>query len=251
MDKYNTCAECNKEFGGRKKKYCSKECSDEVRRRRKREQFRVENGLYEKYGNKSVCLTCGNKIEGRNLRAVYCSSNCSSTHYDRKNGHKPIEEHLKELRRQTKINQDIKETERQKRVTKNTRVGSCKICGGGFTTLQPSQVTCSAHCSKRWSNRKKDNRINHTNLVDDDISLDKLFIRDEGLCYLCNEKCDANDTVEMDGYIQVGPSYPSIDHVEPLSKGGKHAWNNIKLAHHYCNALKGASDAKIKTGTLA
>jgi 5-methylcytosine-specific restriction endonuclease McrA len=32
--------------------------------------------------------------------------------------------------------------------------------------------------------------------------------------------------------------YPSIDHIVPLAKGGNHTWNNVQLAHHYCNTLK-------------
>ena len=27
-------------------------------------------------------------------------------------------------------------------------------------------------------------------------------------------------------------------HVIPISKGGMHSWDNVKLAHHYCNTLK-------------
>ena len=32
---------------------------------------------------------------------------------------------------------------------------------------------------------------------------------------------------------------PSIDHVIPLSKGGQHCADNVKLAHTLCNNLKG------------
>ena len=42
-------------------------------------------------------------------------------------------------------------------------------------------------------------------------------------------------------YFIVGKKYPSIDHVIPLSKGGTHSWDNVKLAHFSCNSAKGAS----------
>ena len=266
MSKYNTCVVCNKEFGGRKKKYCSKDCSDEVRRRRNRERFRLENGLYEKYGNKRICLMCGNKIEGRNLRAVYCSSNCSSTHYDRNNGHKPIEEHLSivgeqkqqrlealglEKSRRALLNsirsivaKEIKIQKEQEKIEALTR--ECEECGEVFYNPHPLNKTCSSRCSKRRSNRMmklyESKRINERNLVDKDISLKRLYKRDKGVCYLCNSACDPKDiSITDEGYYIVGPTYPSVDHVEPLSKGGKHAWNNVKLAHHYCNTLKGDS----------
>lgn len=32
-----------------------------------------------------------------------------------------------------------------------------------------------------------------------------------------------------------GPRYPSIDHVEPRSKGGSLAGHNKRLAHRVCN----------------
>ena len=76
-------------------------------------------------------------------------------------------------------------------------------------------------------------------MVDRDITLDKLFKRDKGLCYLCNEPCDREDfIVTEEGHYIVGPSYPSTDHVVAIANNGMHAWNNIKLAHHRCNTLK-------------
>lgn len=36
--------------------------------------------------------------------------------------------------------------------------------------------------------------------------------------------------------------YPSVDHVIPLSKGGTHTWDNVKLAHKRCNSKKGNKD---------
>jgi 5-methylcytosine-specific restriction endonuclease McrA len=32
--------------------------------------------------------------------------------------------------------------------------------------------------------------------------------------------------------------YGSIDHVLPVSKGGTHTWNNVRLAHRGCNMAK-------------
>lgn len=38
-----------------------------------------------------------------------------------------------------------------------------------------------------------------------------------------------------------GPDYPTIDHVIPLSKGGSHTWDNVKVACGECNCVvKGA-----------
>ena len=76
-------------------------------------------------------------------------------------------------------------------------------------------------------------------LVDSDITLFKLYKRDNGFCYLCGKVCDWNDKEVRANVIICGNQYPSIDHIVPLSKGGLHSWNNVKLAHRICNSLKG------------
>ena len=48
----HTCSECNKEFTGRKKKYCSTECSEEVRRRKNKERWRKANPGWNNGTNK-------------------------------------------------------------------------------------------------------------------------------------------------------------------------------------------------------
>ena len=40
-------------------------------------------------------------------------------------------------------------------------------------------------------------------------------------------------------------NYPSIDHTVPVSKGGTHTWDNVQLAHFYCNRVKGNNIKKI------
>ncbi|MDT2396282.1 HNH endonuclease [Enterococcus avium] len=35
-----------------------------------------------------------------------------------------------------------------------------------------------------------------------------------------------------------------MDHVIPISKGGTHSWDNVRLAHRHCNAIK--RDALLK-----
>lgn len=52
--------------------------------------------------------------------------------------------------------------------------------------------------------------------------------------------------LERDGYIchicgqAVSPENVSFDHVIPISKGGSHSDNNIRIAHLSCNIRKGA-----------
>ena len=115
---------------------------------------------------------------------------------------------------------------------------SCPICNEILT--HPQQTRCP-RCRKAERNARKDKRIRHISSVtiDKDISLRALSIRDKGVCWLCNQIVDWNDAYTNDNNAFIaGDKYPSIDHVVPLAKGGKHSWNNVRLAHRTCNSKK-------------
>ena len=115
--------------------------------------------------------------------------------------------------------------------------GECVVCGKTFETYNPRQKTCSKTCGRRYANARKQNRIPKEQIIDSDITLEALYRRDSGVCYLCGKQCDWNDKDEN----KVGPNYPSIDHLIPVARGGLHSWSNVRLAHFKCNADK--SDA--------
>ena len=113
----------------------------------------------------------------------------------------------------------------------------CPYCGvyhaGG------KSVYCSDRCKKKSLNRRLDKRVRRIYRRDSDITLKKLYDRDGGICWLCGKECDYDDYyITEEGYFVTGANYPSVDHVYPLSKGGLHSWDNVKLAHHLCNTLK-------------
>ena len=59
--------------------------------------------------------------------------------------------------------------------------------------------------------------------------------RDGNRCYICG--------VEVDLTLRwPDPGAPSRDHVIPLSKGGSHTLDNVKLAHLACNWAKGTKE---------
>lgn len=117
----------------------------------------------------------------------------------------------------------------------------CKNCGKEYsigTTGYNSEQYCSKKCMKRWAMRiKNDRRVRRmkTRRHDNDITLEMLFKKDNGVCYLCGALCDWS-AVDVEGNAL--NEYPSIDHVRPLSKGGTHTWDNVKLAHRGCNTAK-------------
>ena len=129
-------------------------------------------------------------------------------------------------------------------LTKRLAIHVCKNCGKEFcqmVTGYNSQLYCSEACQKRWFCRKaneKRYRKLMTRRHDTDITLDKLFKRDKGICYLCGRNCDWTDGEQKNGTFIAGDNYPSVDHVIPVSKGGTHTWDNIRLACRRCNFMK-------------
>ena len=116
-------------------------------------------------------------------------------------------------------------------------VKTCIYCGAAFVN-RPGQC-CSDVCSKKRANQLHDKRLRNIYKRDRSISLQKLYTLQNGVCWICGEKCDFDDcSVDKNGNFIVGKRYPSIDHIYPLSKGGSHSWDNVALAHHYCNTLK-------------
>lgn len=123
------------------------------------------------------------------------------------------------------------------------KVINCSECSKTFTTNHLGNKYCSNVCRKKHLNRAKELRrrvlLRSKKEMDKDISLERLVIRDENICYLCGDLCDSNDyTLNDKGHYISGNNHPSIDHVFPISKGGTHTWENIRLAHHYCNTIK-------------
>lgn len=115
----------------------------------------------------------------------------------------------------------------------------CPVCG----TITERPKYCSDRCRMRassilWNTRRRV-KIQQA-MVDEDITLHDLFVRDNGICHICGGECDWNDHTYKNRHFKPGNTYPTIDHVIPLAKGGKHSWANVKLAHFLCNSAKGA-----------
>lgn len=68
------------------------------------------------------------------------------------------------------------------------------------------------------------------------FSYSDVFERDNGICYLC---------------LLPVPSIKDchFDHVIPLSRGGSHTFNNVKVTHKFCNLSKG--NKPLKEGAFA
>lgn len=144
----------------------------------------------------------------------------------------------------------LTETEQRQRDAQNKKLakakqiclGVCGVCGALFIQKHGNQKYCSGVCLKKVNNAvQKDRRVSRIKGVIDDrtITLEKVYEKSRGVCALCGRQCSFEDyTVRDDGTFIAGNDYPSIDHIIPLSKGGRHAWGNVQLACRICNSRK-------------
>lgn len=75
------------------------------------------------------------------------------------------------------------------------------------------------------SNRRRAQKVGPVNYRE-------IVERDGGICYLCGTPVDMT--------LRRHPMAPHFDHVIPLSKGGPHSMDNIRLTHARCNYRKAA-----------
>jgi 5-methylcytosine-specific restriction endonuclease McrA len=68
-------------------------------------------------------------------------------------------------------------------------------------------------------------RAKKLNVFIEDVDPDFVFERDNGVCGICSKP--------------VVKSAMAIDHIIPLARGGDHSYNNVQLAHPWCNSKKG------------
>lgn len=127
---------------------------------------------------------------------------------------------------------------------KQAEIRICPECGKAFLPRTDRQRCCGTECGTKTNNRIKWYRRRRkidVATMDRTITLRAVYEKDAGICYLCGQPCEWNDFLEREDAFVAGDLYPSIDHVQPLSKGGRHAWENVRLAHRRCNSLKSDS----------
>lgn len=205
-----------KNHNGKIRKYCSNEC------------FKLARGV--RIFGTAICEYCGREFqETRDRPNIYCSKKCAAFARSDMATLKRLrnEGHSQLLKMQ--YDQAMNEL---KRITYHMDHDKyCEECGAFFIAKSTLQLYCSEKCSKRRENRRKDRRIYKNGDPDMSITLPKLYIRDDGTCQICGRHLSFNGDPN-------GKYYPSIDHIIPLSKGGKHEWINVQLACRKCNTIK-------------
>jgi 5-methylcytosine-specific restriction endonuclease McrA len=111
-----------------------------------------------------------------------------------------------------------------------SRAATCNRCHTGYHIQYPGQRYCTPRCKQaaHWTRRELAKRGE----LGPDISPQYIYERDHWRCQLCRRKVHKGKAVPH-------PMAPTLDHIVPLSKGGKHEIANIFTAHFICNARKG------------
>ena len=207
----------------------------------------VTNGTIEYvsgYVNKSSkitvhCLKCGQTYEVTYHHLTTHFRGCNKCKaIKREKAQERLEAERKAKAEERKRIAEQRKAEREARREANKpKPHPCPVCGE--MTTRPKY--CSDKCYHKASNSNNEIKRRHKiaeAMVDKDITLEGLYRRDKGVCHICGGKCDYEDYTVIDGTFIAGDWYPSIDHVVPLAKGGKHSWGNVKLAHRRCNSVK-------------
>lgn len=157
--------------------------------------------------------------------------------------------HKEQMYASTEEREAEKEKRRLEREAEYAKEKHCASCGAVFHSEYKTKIYCSDTCARRekrhrnaalgktklhdCSNHRKRARL-HGVPYEPGITIEKLMVRDNGICQICGQPCDVDDL--RWGYS--GPMYPSIDHIIAMANGGPHTWGNVQLAHAICNSFK-------------
>lgn len=181
------------------------------------------------------CKICGTEFE-RALSSIAAKGNTGCPECMRREAQA---RQAAKLRAKAEARRQKEREARRRREKKQAQIGMnfCPVCGA--PTLR--RKYCSDKCLAKAQNKANETRrrqLISAAMVDKDITVEGLYKRDNGICYLCGKPCRLDDYIIQDGQKQCGDWYPSIDHVVPLARGGAHSWDNVKLAHRICNSRK-------------
>lgn len=192
------------------------------------------------------CKSCGQTIQkvwhdfqqSKGSQGTYCEiCRAAQKAADKKR------EQLKKADKAIRITQ--RRFEREASISfKQPRFMVCCVCGAMYSSIGNGKY-CSGKCRRKAHEKTKEIRRRQrieSKLIDKDITVNRLYVRDKGICHLCGKPCDPDDYTVIDNAFIVGKLYPSIDHLKPIAGGGEHSWANVKLAHMICNSMKGAKD---------
>lgn len=104
----------------------------------------------------------------------------------------------------------------------------CLECGtNGLANGSRGRRFCSKACG--WTHNRRNRRARNRAAFVEQVNLFEIAERDKWICQLCGKKVSRKASFNKQA---------TIDHVIPISKGGKHEAANCQLAHFDCNSVK-------------
>lgn len=103
----------------------------------------------------------------------------------------------------------------------------CATCGTTYSSPWPNQTTCTQCRRPTWGGKW----ITPARRA-------RLYARDRYMCHICGKKTNPKAGPS-------DPSFPSLDHIVPRSKGGTNADYNLSTACRLCNALRADADLPV------
>jgi 5-methylcytosine-specific restriction endonuclease McrA len=242
------CAVCGAEFvaAWKRKQTCSEACAHRLAAKKGWDTRGRKNGPLRE----QVCKHCGKPFMPRGTdRMTYCGRECGFAGMQRtRQGQRGERAPLMTCKECGKVfNQPITPNGFVRRVRYYCK--QCRGEGQRERCLTARETFCCRECAQRWGKRvcaphreelaraalarhSYRRRICLAKAPCEFFTNREIFERDGWRCQICGKKVNKN----LRGRH---PMAASLDHIVPVSKGGKHVRSNVRLAHWICNLRKG------------
>lgn len=233
------CAECYRKRDNVKKSQEKYENS-EKRKQRKKEYMKEYHEKHKDEINERLAkYRESHREEAKEASRIYREENREEVlRKGREKYYKNIEKY-KERSRQNYIKHRESRLEKQKIYAANHK-DEIKEKQRRYNQTESGKLVIKRNTKKR--------KLKKTNTeIKEIVSLKDLYKKYDGECQLCHRKCNWEDKTEIYSesdnhyHVIVGTSYPTQDHIIPITAGGEESWENSQLLCKRCNAIKGTA----------
>jgi hypothetical protein len=237
------------------KKYCSNKCRMKYGYPKRKDYYKKYYGYFS-WQKERECKKCGKKFIPNYAWQIYCSYKCCNSAIKKRWKKRHWDKVLESQRKRWKEKQQEKIAKVEDKI--------CPFCGKSFnpynTGRNPYKKFCSKQCQQKSNSRKQTKRRNEIlkNPSLDPVAYKKHKLRKQvqdanykALKRECKKSDENHFTLEE--WIEILEKYSykcvdcgtkeniTIDHIKPISKGGKNNKNNIEPRCQSCNAKKQAT----------
>jgi len=238
------CGECGKGFIGLAWRAKCKECGRAAQGR----------SSLTKALHTHTCRVCATEYQNIAAKSNLCSNKCKLRAWKTNKGHYAQAAKARETRQEASVaakalaHKRFMEAAAQKqalRVAKAywdaemkelSRLSDCVVCGRTYRRFGLQSV-CSTQCGEsRYRATRHAGRVARRAILKaarvEPVDPIKVCERDNWRCYLCG--CETPKA--MRGTYE--PNAPEVDHVVPVTRGGKDCYSNVKCSCRSCNGIK-------------